>query len=191
MRLLSPALPQHRSREELYAGLDEIKAAPQDPGIVRLIVRRPTVDGREVVPDALVTTNEGVQGDNWKARGSSRTPTRQANPNAQITLMNSRAIATIAGLTDFWPLAGDQFFVDLDLSTANLPTGTQVRIGSSLIEITPDPHLGCKKFAARFGRDALDFVNSPIGRELRLRGLNAKVIEGGTVRLGDTVARLS
>ena len=104
--------------------------------------------------------------------------------------MNARAAAAIAGERERWPLAGDQLYVDLDLSLANLPPGSRVQIGSAVIEFSEAPHTGCAKFSARFGVDALRFVNSPTGRELRLRGANCRVVVAGTVRPGDAIRKL-
>jgi MOSC domain-containing protein YiiM len=102
--------------------------------------------------------------------------------------MNARAIALLAQDKSRWPLAGDQLFVDIDLSAANLPPGTKLAIGSAVIQITAEPHTGCRKFAARFGREAIKFVNSRVGKQLNLRGVNAKVVRPGAIKIGD-VAR--
>jgi MOSC domain-containing protein YiiM len=170
-------------------GLEVVRAAPQEEGTVQLIVRRPAVDEREVVDEASLDLEEGLVGDNWHARGRSggRLP---ANRDAQVTVMSSRAIALAAGGRDRWPLAGDQLFVDLDLSGENLPPGTRLAVGSAVIEVTPEPHTGCKKFAARFGLDMLELFNSSEGRALNLRGINTRVVEPGTVRAGDPARKL-
>jgi MOSC domain-containing protein YiiM len=104
--------------------------------------------------------------------------------------MNARVIALIAQDEDRWPLAGDQLFVDLDLSKTNLPAGTRLALGSAVIEVTAEPHTGCRKFVDRFGLDAMQFVNSEAGRRLQLRGINAKVVQGGTIRVGDLVRKI-
>lgn len=174
----------------LQAGLAFIKESPRASGVIELIARRPGNNLREVISDAHLDTVEGLRGDTWLQRGSARTPDKRANPNAQITVMNARAVALIAGTRERWALAGDQVYTDLDLSVENLPAGSRLRIGEALIEITPDPHLGCAKFKARFGEDALAFVNSPEGRALRLRGANAKIIEGGMIRIGDYARKM-
>jgi MOSC domain-containing protein YiiM len=184
------AMLVHAELTRLEESLDHIRQAPADGGTVELIVRRPEVDQREVLSEARLETPEGLVGDTWRARGSSRTPDGGPNPDAQLTLMNARAAAAIAGDRERWPLAGDQLYVDLDLSTANLPPGSRVQIGSAVIEFSEPPHTGCAKFSARFGVDALKFVNSPIGRELRLRGANCRVLVAGTVRPGDTIKKL-
>ncbi|MFK7908288.1 MAG: MOSC domain-containing protein, partial [Chitinophagales bacterium] len=129
-------------------------------------------------------------GDNWSRRPSSRTPDKSPHPDMQLNIMHARAIALLAQTEDRWQLAGDQLLVDMELSDENLPAGTQLSIGSAIIEVTTQPHNGCKKFAQRFGVDAVKFVNSPIGKELHLRGINAKVIQGGTIRKGDVVRKL-
>jgi MOSC domain-containing protein YiiM len=170
--------------------LDLIRNAPADNGTVELIVRRPDVDQREVLAEAWLDVREGLEGDTWRARGSSRTPDGGPNPEAQLTLMNARRAAAIAGKRERWPLAGDQLYVDLDISLANLPAGSRVQIGSAVIEFSETPHTGCAKFSARFGVDALKFVSTPTGRELRLRGANCRVVIAGRVRQGDAIKKL-
>jgi MOSC domain-containing protein YiiM len=174
----------------LEGSLDHIRQAPADGGTVELIAARPGVDEREVLTEAWLDVRDGLRGDSWLARGSSRTPDGAADPQAQLTLMNARVAAAIAGERERWPQAGDQLYVDLDLSVANLPPGSRVQVGSAVIEFSEAPHTGCAKFSARFGNDALRFVNSPNGRDLRLRGANCSVVVAGTVRPGDTIRKL-
>jgi MOSC domain-containing protein YiiM len=104
-------------------------------------------------------------------------------------VMNARSAALVAGARERWSLAGDQLYVDFGLGYGDLPPGTRLAVGSAVIEITAEPHRGCGKFAARFGVDALKFVNSAVGRELNLRGVNARIVEGGVVRAGDSIRR--
>jgi hypothetical protein len=180
---------EHLTRDELEAGLDEIRQSPEDGGSVALIVSRPAVDERVLLDEATLDTTIGLVGDTWRERGSSSTDDGSAHPLAQLTLMNVRAARLIAAGDERRPLAGDQLYVDLDLGPANLPPGTRLALGDAVIEVTDKPHTGCKKFAARFGQQAVRFVNSPAGRELNLRGINTKVIVGGTVRIGDAVRK--
>jgi hypothetical protein len=180
---------RHRTETELEAGLNHIRCSPKDSGVLVLISRRPRVEEREVLEEAEISLTEGLVGDNWKTRGSSRTSDGSAHPDLQLTLMNSRMIGLLADERQHWALAGDQLFIDLDLSAHNLPPGTQLEIGTAIIEITAYPHAGCKKFGARFGPEALKFVNSPLGKELQLRGLNAKVVHPGKVRVRDVVRK--
>lgn len=154
------------------------------------IVRRPAVDVREVLREGTLDPTEGLVGDSWKKRGSSRTPDGSAHPDMQLNVMNARSIALVAREKDRWQLAGDQLFIDLDLSAQNVPPGTRLAVGSAVIEVTAQPHTGCRKFAARFGTDALKFVNSPLGRQLQLRGINAKVVQPGVIRVGDVVKKV-
>jgi hypothetical protein len=177
----------HLTREQLEAGLDEIRRAPADRGTLKLIVRRPAVNQREVLEEAELNLAEGLAGDTWSKRGSSRTSDGSRHPDMQLNIMGARTVALLAQSPDRWALAGDQLYVDLDLSEANLPPGTQLEIGSAVVEVTPEPHTGCSKFVQRFGVDAMKFVNAPIGRSLRLRGLNARVVKPGTIRAGDAV----
>jgi hypothetical protein len=183
-------MDEHRTTDELTAALDEIRQSPSAAGTVELIVRRPAENEREVLEEAELDLDLGLVGDMWKARGSSRTPARSANLDAQLTLMNARAAHAIAGSSGRRKLAGDQLFVDLDLSIENLPAGTQLAVGDAVIEVTHEPHTGCAKFSARFGTEALKFVNKSPGRELRLRGVNTRVVTPGTVRAGDAIAKL-
>ncbi|MBK9242673.1 MAG: MOSC domain-containing protein [Acidobacteria bacterium] len=183
--------PEPQTLETLSRQLPHIQQSPKIEGTLALIVRRPQVDAREVLPEGELNLAEGLAGDTWNRRSSSRTPDGSPHPDMQLNLMNVRVIEAIAGRIKRWPLAGDQLFVDLDLSQANVPPGTRLSIGNATIEITPQPHRGCDKFAARFGVDALKFVNSPEGRLLGLRGVNAKVIRPGRVRTGDVVRKLN
>lgn len=180
----------HLTMEDLEAGLDHIRLSPKDEGVVALIVRRPNVDGREVLEEAEFSTADGLIGDSWPLRRSSSTPDGSPNPEMQINIMNSRAVALVAQDRERWPLAGDQLFVDMDLSKANLPAGSRISIGTAVLEVTAPPHTGCKKFLARFGLDAMKFVNSEVGRAMCLRGINAKVVQAGTIRVGQTVKKL-
>jgi len=175
--------------EELEARIDEIRQSPKDEGVLELIVRRPRTDEREVLQEGELDLVEGLVGDTWRTRGSTGTADGSPHPDTQLNIMNSRVIAAVAQDKDRWPLAGDQLYIDLDLSDANLPPGTQLAIGSAVIEVTDQPHTGCQKFEARFGRDARKFVNSRVGRELHLRGINAKVVRPGTIRVGDRVRK--
>ncbi len=178
---------QHATTEELEAGLEWIRQAPPDRGRVEMVVRRPDVGEREVLGEALLTPMDGVVGDNWRRKRTSSTADGSPDPDRQLTLVSSRLVSLVAIDRDRWALAGDQLFVDLDISEANLPPGTQLRIGGAVIEITSPPHLGCAKFVARFGKEAMRFANSPTGRKLRLRGAHAKVVVPGTVRPGDAI----
>lgn len=182
---------KHLTLEELESGMKNVRQSPRDGGRLELIVSRPQVGEREVLQQAELSLAEGLVGDNWKARGSARTVDGAADPNLQLTIMNARAIALMAREKDLWRLAGDQLFIDLDLSAENIPPGTRLAIGSALVEITAEPHTGCKKFAARFGNHALQFVNSATGRQLRLRGINAKVVTPGFIRVGDVARKAS
>jgi hypothetical protein len=184
-----PAI-RHLSTSELEAGLDEIRRAPKDNGVLEMIVRRPQVGEREILPEGELDLSEGLVGDNWRKRGSKTTADGSAHPEMQLNLMNVRATALVAQSRERWHLAGDQLFVDLDLSEQNLPPGSQLAIGTAIIEVTPVPHNGCAKFVERFGADAMKFVNSPVGKELHLRGINAKVVKPGVVQVNDSIRKI-
>ena len=180
----------HLTMDELQRGLDHVRDAPRDGGTLRLIVRRPAEDAREVLEEGALSLAEGLVGDTWHLRGSSRSVDGRAHPDMQLTIMGARAAALVAQAPDRWPLAGDQLYVDLDLSAANVPPGTRLSIGEAVVEVTGQPHTGCRKFVDRFGLDAMKLVNSPAGRSLNLRGVNARVVRAGAVRTGDTVQKL-
>jgi hypothetical protein len=181
---------RHLDMTELMDGLDIIRQSPDDDGALELIVRRPSTDAREVVEEAELTTADGLVGDRWGRRRSRDAVTERDTGN-QLTIMNARVIALLAGDRSRWPLAGDQLYLDLDLSRENLPPGTLLALGSAVIEVTAEPHTGCRKFSSRFGTDAVRFVNSPTGRDLNLRGINARVFQAGTIRIGDIASKLS
>ena len=180
----------HLTTSELEAGLERIGRSPKDGGAVEMIVRRPQVGEREILEEGQLDPDEGLVGDSWQRRSSKRTTDGTPHPDMQLNLMNSRVVDLVSQDRSRWHLAGDQLFVDLDLSAANLPAGTKLAIGSAVIEVTAEPHTGCSKFVERFGFDAMKFVNSPERQDLRLRGINARVVRAGAVRVGDTISKL-
>jgi MOSC domain-containing protein YiiM len=180
---------KHLTMEELQAGLAEIRSAPKDEGVLELIVRRPRPGEREILQEGALAPDEGLVGDSWKDRKSTRSADGLAHPDMQVNIMSTRVIALLAQDKARWHLAGDQLFVDLDLSAENLPPGTQLTLGSAVLEVTDQPHTGCGKFVERFGLDAMTFVNSPLGRQLQLRGINARVVQAGAIRTGDVVRK--
>ena len=180
----------HLDSQMLLAGLDEVRRSPTDAGEVRLVVRRPQPGRREVVAAATLDTVAGLVGDTWLSRGSRHTPDGSADAEAQVTVMNIRAAALVAGGdSDRVPLAGDQLYVDFDISVDNLPSGSLLAVGDVVLRVSAKPHTGCAKFVERFGADAMRFVNSPTGRRLRLRGMNTRVVTPGTIRVGDAVTK--
>jgi hypothetical protein len=182
---------RHLTTAEIAAGLNEIAQSPKSQGTLRLIVRRPRIGEREILDEAELDTSVGLVGDTWPQRPSRRTAEGSPHPDMQLNVMNARTIALLARAIERWSLAGDQLFIDLDLSEHNLPAGTQLALGTAVIEVTSQPHTGCGKFVERFGADAAQFVNSPIGRSLRMRGLNAKVVRAGRIRAGDVVRKIT
>lgn len=174
----------HLTPEQLAAGLGTVLDSPQDDGLVEMLIVRPAEDQRSTPDRVEVSAELGVHGDRWSSG-----PAREY-PDTQITLMNSRLLDLVAGGRDRWPLAGDNMIVDLDLSHANLATGQKLRVGSSVLEITEMPHTGCSKFSGRFGVDALRFVNLGQGKELRLRGIYARVAQPGVIAVGDRLVKL-
>ncbi|MYB41975.1 MAG: MOSC domain-containing protein [Chloroflexi bacterium] len=187
----STDVAEHLDLDRLEAGLDEIRRSPADGGALLMIVRRPGIDEREVVEEASLDVAVGVVGDSWQDRPSSSSADGGPHPLAQVTIINSRMLDLVARSRERWPLAGDQLAIDLDMSAENLPPGTRLSIGSAVIEVTEKPHTGCLKFASRFGHDALRFVSTAEAMAMRLRGVNTRVVQSGTVRIGDTVAKIA
>jgi len=181
---------KHLTMDELENGLALIRQSPRDEGVLAMIVRRPENGQREVLGEGLLNQAEGLVGDNWRMRDKPAAEDDPAHLNNQITVMNVRVVSLVAQAKERWPLAGDQLYVDLDLSVKNLPAGTRLAIGTAVIEVSTLLHTGCKLFMARFGLDALKFVNSVTGKPLRLRGLNAKVVQPGVIRAGDMVRKV-
>ena len=179
----------HLGDQELEAGLEDIRRSPQDEGRLELIVVRPRAGVRQELAEGDLDPARGLVGDSWPYRTHPRTGA-QPNPDTQINVMNARVAALVAQSRDRWALAGDQLFVDLDLSAANLPPGTRLAVGDAIIEVTAEPHTGCAKFVQRFGVEAMKFVNSPVGRRLNLRGINARVVQAGRIRGGGMVKKL-
>ena len=179
-----------RTTPDLDAHLPDVQTAPADGGRVELIVRRPAVDEREILAEAVLDPEVGLVGDGWLARGNRSTPDGSADPEAQLTMISVRVLGAFEPDRSRWPLAGDQVYVDLDLSVDRLPAGSRLAIGTAVIEVSAAPHTGCAKFSARFGSDALRWINSPTGRAHRMRGLNARVISAGTIRPGDEIHRV-
>jgi MOSC domain-containing protein len=172
-----------RTRSELFGGLNTVRQAPKDVGTLELIVARPDVNERLELSSGELMVDGGLVGDRWNRGGRS-------SLKSQLTLMNVRATQLVAGDRSRWALAGDQIYVDFDLSPENIPPGTKLEIGSALIEVSDQPHLGCEKFAARFGQAAREFANSPEGTAVNFRGINTRVVHAGTVRVGDAVRKI-
>jgi MOSC domain-containing protein YiiM len=183
-------MTRHPSPDQLEAGLGEILRSPRDRGLLRAVVIRPATDARQSLRRCELSPEQGVQGDHWASGCWLFLPDGRPHPDVQVTIMNSRAIALIAQDEARWPLAGNNLYVDLDLSAANLPPGTRLAIGAAVLEITAVPFNGCKKFAGRFGLEATRFVNSKTGKRLRLRGVYARIARPGTIEVGDLVCKL-
>lgn len=181
---------EHLSLEQLCAGLDEIQKSPTNRGELKAIVIRPMTDQRKLLTQCEVSPELGVHGDNWADGCWKSQADGSPHPDVQVAIINTRAIALIAQTETRWSLAGDNLYVDFDLSSENLPCGQRLKIGLAELEVTDEAHNGCKKFANRFGRDAVRFVNSEIGKRLHLRGIYAKVITSGLIQVGDSVTKV-
>jgi MOSC domain-containing protein YiiM len=173
----------HRSLDDLNTRYDGFEPSPTNQGTVKLIVVRPDHDVRETPQTTEVTSELGLTGDHWsKGKYADR-------PEMQVAIMNSRVLDLIAGGRGRWALAGDNLIADLDLSTSNLPPGQRLAVGSAVLEVTEIPHRGCAKFSTRFGADALRFVNRGRGKDLRLRGVYARVTQPGRISVGDLITK--
>jgi hypothetical protein len=177
-------------RRDFDRSLPDIDAAPADLGRLERIVRRPAVNERELLATAQLDPVVGLVGDDWQARGSKAMPDGSADPEAQLTVISTRVLRALEPDESRWPVAGDQLYVDLDLRVDTLPAGSRLAIGDAIIEISAKPHTGCDKFAARFGIDALAWISTPVGKAHRMRGLNARIVEGGTIAVGDVIRRV-
>lgn len=180
----------HLGHAEIESGIAQVLLSPKDAGVLEMIVRRPKVNEREIIETGGLDVANGLIGDNWLNRGSSRTNDGKGHPEMQLNVMNYRFALLIAGHRDRVQLAGDQLFVDFDLSPANLPPGVRLSVGSAIIQVTEIPHLGCKNFVARFGIDAMKFANSDFGRAHNLRGINAKVVASGEIRTNEIISKV-
>ena len=169
----------HRRFTELESGFAALPEAPRHTGRVALIVRRPEPNRRETPQRVRLSTETGVEGDGWSHR-----PPRDVE--AQITLLR-RDVAELIAPEQPLPLFGDNLLVDFDLSTGHLPAGSRLGVGGALVEVTPLPHNGCRKFADRFGRDALRFVQAKPTCSENLRGIHVRVLEDGDVEVGDPI----
>jgi MOSC domain-containing protein YiiM len=180
---------QHLSLADLHAGLPTSRQSPSDQGVLKAIVIRPATDERISLGECKLSAELGVHGDNWAEGCWMSLPDGRPHPDVQVAIINARTIALIAGRQSRWPLAGDNLYVDLDLSGENLPSGQRLLIGSAILEITNVAHNGCKKFGERYGMDAVRFVNSDVGKELHLRGIYARVVQAGLVKVGDMIRK--
>lgn len=181
---MSLDITRHLSVDELNLGVPRILDSPPDDGSVEMLVVRPSEDERIAPRSVEVSRQLGMHGDHWSI-GKYRD-----QPDVQITIINSRLLDLVSGGRERWSLAGDNIVADIDLSHDNLKTGQSLAAGSAVLEITETPHAGCKKFALRFGADALRFVNLGRGKDLRLRGIYAQVVEPGTISVGDRIHKI-
>lgn len=177
----------HLTLQQMNEGLPFILQSPPNHGEIELLVIRPAPLERKIVEEISINKTDGAAGDIWKVKQTSSTPDGNPHPEKQVTIMNSRCINLLAGDKEFWSLAGDQVYADLDLSEFNLPHGTDLKLGTAILRVSASPHNGCKKFSQRFGKDAMRFVNSPEGKSNHLRGINTYVIKEGVVRMGDKI----
>ncbi len=178
------------TKDQILSGLHHVADSPSDGGALEFIVVRPVVGERELRERAYLSTERGVEGDRWLTSRWLTLPDGRPDPRVQVSLMNARILGLISDGAERISLAGDNLIVDLDLSERNLAAGQRLVVGEVVVEVSDVAHTGCRKFMTRYGRDAVNFVNSVEGRRLNLRGLYAKVIEPGVVRVGDAVRKV-
>lgn len=171
--------------------MDWVLAAPDTVGRVEALVVRPAVDQRVSHTQVMFSLEQGVIGDNWLTSCWKKLPGGESDPEVQVAIMNARMIEVLTRDRSRWPLAGDQLFVDFDLSVGNLAVGERLQVGATVLEITAEPHRGCSKFKKCFGPEAMAFVNSSLGDAHRLRGVYAKIVSAGEVRVGDDIRKVS
>ena len=181
--------PRHLTTAQIEAGLTIVRQSPQDHGVLKAIVACPDDNERLILPQVELSPEGGVHGDRWANRCWKTLPDGSPHPDVQVAITNARFVDLIAGDEPRWALAGDNLYVDLDLSVDNLQPGHQLAIGSAVLEVTAVPHNGCKKYAQRFGEDAIRAVNTPAGKALHLRGIYAKIVQAGTVTVGDVITK--
>jgi MOSC domain-containing protein YiiM len=183
---------QHASTTELEQGLSDVLASPTDSGHLTAIFVRPAPNERRTLDSASLSPEGGIEGDRWANDSYYRLKNGRSDPRCQVSVMNGRFLRQVAGDNDDMCLAGDNLIVDLDLSEANLPAGSQISIGTEVvIEITDLKHTGCSKFARRYGNDAKTFANNKQGTALHLRGRYAQIVRGGRIRVGDKVGKVT
>ena len=189
--MTTPINPVHKPITELEVGMAQLLEAPQDRGNLELIVIRPTKEQRQILDEAWLSPEAGVQGDNWAKGCWKSLPDGRPDPDVQVTIMSARLARLVMGEDkSHWALAGDQLIADLDLSEGNLPVGQRLVLGDAVLEITSVPHRGCAKYRARFGDEALRFINTDEGRRMNLRGIYAKILQAGRVRVGDVLKKV-
>ena len=179
------------SLDHLKTFMPHILDAPKDDVALDLVVVRPDRDIRELPKRARVTAKDGVVGDHWITGSGLRNDDGTGLVDAQICMMMSRVIEAIASSQENWPPAGDNLFLDMDLTPSNMPPGTRFSIGTAEFVVTPQPHNGCQKFIDRYGRDACLFVNTGEGRNLRLRGIYSRVTRDGEISPGDRLRKIN
>lgn len=183
-------MARHLSKAELAAGLPGVLESPKDNGAIEQIIVRPAANERRPVNSVAISLAGGLEGDHWAQGCWKSNESGEPHPDVQICMMNSRCIDLIAGDKSNWAPAGDNLFIDMDLTPDNLPPGTHISMGTAVLEITDTPHKGCAKFIERYGRDACVFVNVGDGDRYKLRGIYGRVVQDGVISVGDKVSKM-
>jgi hypothetical protein len=180
---------KHRTRAEIEAGIGPVLQSPAEGAAVEALFSRPAPGKRLDLPALEVSVSGGIAGDHWSLGCWKTLPDGSPDPDVQVSLMNRRMLHLIAGARDNWARAGNNIIVDMDLSIDNLPIGQRLRVGTAELEIGPVANTGCDFFIERYGRDACVFVNTGIAKQKRLRGVYARVVKDGQIRIGDIIRK--
>lgn len=183
-------MPRHLTRAELAAALPQVTAGPKDHGELKAIFVRPGPGQRLDVSSVAISSAGGLEGDHWAKGCWKSLPDGSPDPDVQVFIMNARFLDLIAQERSHWASCGNSFVADMDLGADNLPVGTRLKAGSAELEITAVPGTGCEAFIEWYGRDACVFVNTGEGKKNRLRGVYARVVKDGVVRIGDTLTKI-
>ena len=173
-------MARHLDFEELERLREALPPAPRDEGTLEVIYRRPRKGEREQLAEGELSLEQGLVGDRWVLDADREL-------ERQLTLMQRVHAELVADGPERRALCGDNLLVDLELAEDNVPPGTRLAIGDAELEVTEVPHLGCSQFRGHFGEGALKWVNYKPTRALKLRGVNARILRGGTVRVGDPI----
>lgn len=175
----------------LAEALPNVLQAPRDNAPVTMLCLRPAI-GERAFPDRIsLTRAEGIPGERWLSMPWLRQPDGRPDPAIQVSILPARVLDLVWTDRTGTPHPGDPIVADLDMTEANLPEGTLLRVGTATLRVSGVWNDGCVKWKVRYGADAKAWIVAPGHRELRLRGILCSVEEDGTVAVGDRITRMS